>query len=70
MSELERMLTRLGNVSQRLETCESEWAIAYWTQVRDTLRRRVELADMYDRKVFKEGPLPMTPLLALRCVNY
>lgn len=57
MSELERMLERLGNVNERLDACQSEWAVRYWTQVRDSLRRRVELADLYDRGLFTESQI-------------
>lgn len=70
MSELERMLERLGNVNERLSACQSEWAVRYWTQVRDSLRRRVELADLYDRGEFKESQLMDTTVLTPRRASF
>lgn len=70
MSELERMLVRLGNVNERLAACQSEWAVRYWTQVRDSLRRRVELAEMCDLGLFTESQLMDTTLPTPRRASF
>lgn len=69
MSEMEQLLVRMGNVTERLENCRSEWAVRYWTQIRDHLRRRLALADMYDRGIFVESGQVDTPGLAPRVLR-
>lgn len=65
MSEMERLLARMGNVSERLELARSPWARRHWTQVRDALRRRLALADMRDQGIFEESGPDKSAIFAL-----